>query len=98
MCLFVPNGQSPEDPMGGARGIPCFWSPWASLAMGTNTWGHGKACLEGGYWCPVSLQSQHQARPYLGPAAEEQVQHVLTDLVVVFIQKLVNLANSRTSW
>lgn len=37
-----------------------------------------------------------QAGPYLGPAADEQVQHVLTDLVIVFIQKLVNLAKGKT--
>lgn len=84
--------------MGGARGIVCFWSPWALPATGTHSWGHGKGCMKEGYWHSVSLQSQGQAGPYLGPAAEEQVQHILTDLVVVFIQKLVNLANSKTSW
>lgn len=46
----------------------------------------------------MSLQSQCQVGSYLGPAAEEQIQHILTDLVIVFIQKLVNLANSKTLW
>lgn len=47
---------------------------------------------------PPAPKSQGWAGPYLGPTADEKVQHVLTDLVVVFIQKLVNLANSKTSW
>lgn len=46
---------------------------------------------------PSALQSQTRAGPYLGPAADEEVQHVLTDLVIVFIQKLVNLVKSKTS-
>lgn len=63
-------------------------------------------CMEVGYPYPVSPQhrraragqSQGWAEPYLGPATDEQIQHVLTDLVVVFIQKLVNLAKSKSSW
>ena len=46
---------------------------------------------------PPTSQSLGRAGPYLGPAADEKVQHILTDLVVVFIQKLVNLAKRKTS-
>lgn len=53
--------------------------------------------MEKGYPCLVCPQNQGLVGPYLGPAADEQVQHILTDLVIVLIQKLVNLAKSKTS-
>lgn len=103
MCLFDPQmlegvkaqripWVEPEE--SSVSGPPGLHHPWDMLGdMEKDVWTGGDTID-----CPVSLQSQHQAGPYLGPAADEQVQHILTDLVIVFIQKLVNLANSKTSW
>lgn len=65
--------------------VPCFPEPWGQI------FGDIKAA-----WIDVPL-SCTWAGSYLGPAAEEQIQHVLADLVVILIQKLVHLARSKTS-
>lgn len=97
--------QSPEDPVGRGHRVELE----ASSAPGPpglhHPWGHTLGDMKSGVYgsglsipgVPPAPQSQGWAEPYLGPATDEQVQHILTDLVVVFIQKLVNLAKSKTS-
>lgn len=72
--------------------VPLGFTSHEDTCLGTRR----AVCMEGGYPCLVCPQDQGLARPYLGPAADEQVQHILTDLVIVLIQKLVDLAKSKT--
>lgn len=100
MCLFdlqMLEGSKPRRSHWWSQRHPLFLVPLGFTSCGDmlETWKgvYGRESL-----MPSVTAEPHRAGPYLGPAADEQVQHILTDLVIVFIQKLVNLANSKTSW